>query len=196
MGRNPLGPILQVVVKKTAPEPRAPHSAPTARACLPSIHAYSVGSRTRVRKVELNMPPITTVASGVPVGWGEPVYDKLDADLAKALMSINAVKGVEIGEGFAAAAISGEENADEMRAGNDGKPRFLSNHAGGILGGPIMSAYPGLDFDMLPLALIVVILGGVGSLIGAFVGSFIIGFVYTFGIALFPLGGMERAGGG
>ena len=58
--------------------------------------------------------------------------------------------------------------------------------AGGILGGPIMSAYPGLDFDMLPLALIVVILGGVGSLIGAFVGSFIIGFVYTFGIALFP----------
>ena len=58
--------------------------------------------------------------------------------------------------------------------------------AGGILGGPIMSAYPGLDFDMLPLALIVVILGGVGSLIGAFVGSFIIGFIYTFGIALFP----------
>ena len=58
--------------------------------------------------------------------------------------------------------------------------------AGGILGGPIMSAYPGLDADMLPLALIVVILGGVGSLIGAFVGSFIIGFVYTFGIALFP----------
>ena len=58
--------------------------------------------------------------------------------------------------------------------------------AGGILGGPIMSAYPGLDFDMLPLALIVVILGGVGSLTGAFVGSFIIGFIYTFGIALFP----------
>ena len=58
--------------------------------------------------------------------------------------------------------------------------------AGGILGGPIMSAYPGLDADMLPLALIVVILGGVGSLIGAFVGSFMIGFIYTFGIALFP----------
>jgi branched-chain amino acid transport system permease protein len=58
--------------------------------------------------------------------------------------------------------------------------------AGGIIGGPIMSAYPGLDFDMLPLALIVVILGGVGSLVGAFVGSFIIGFIYTFGIALFP----------
>jgi branched-chain amino acid transport system permease protein len=62
---------------------------------------------------------------------------------------------------------------------------FLAG-AGGIIGGPIMSAYPGLDFDMLPLALIVVILGGVGSLVGAFVGSFIIGFVYTFGIALFP----------
>jgi branched-chain amino acid transport system permease protein len=58
--------------------------------------------------------------------------------------------------------------------------------AGGIIGGPIMSAYPGLDADMLPLALIVVILGGVGSLVGAFVGSFIIGFVYTFGIALLP----------
>ena len=58
--------------------------------------------------------------------------------------------------------------------------------AGGIIGGPIMSAYPGLDFDMLPLALIVVILGGVGSLVGALVGSFIIGFTYTFGIALFP----------
>jgi branched-chain amino acid transport system permease protein len=58
--------------------------------------------------------------------------------------------------------------------------------AGGIIGGPIMSAYPGLDADMLPLALIVVILGGVGSLVGAFAGSFIIGFVYTFGVALFP----------
>jgi branched-chain amino acid transport system permease protein len=58
--------------------------------------------------------------------------------------------------------------------------------AGGVLGGPIMSAYPGLDADMLPLALIVVILGGVGSLLGAFVGSFIIGFIYTFGIALLP----------
>ena len=58
--------------------------------------------------------------------------------------------------------------------------------AGGILGGPILSAYPGLDADMLPLALIVVILGGVGSLVGAFVGSFIVGFVYTFGVALAP----------
>ncbi len=78
---------------------------------------------------------IEIVAEGVPVGWGAPIYGKLDSELAAALMSINAVKGVEIGEGFAAAALSGEENADEMRMGNDGEPIFLSNHAGGILGG-------------------------------------------------------------
>jgi len=78
---------------------------------------------------------IEVVAEGVPVGLGAPVYGKLDQDICAALMSINAVKGVEIGNGFAAAAIRGEENADEMRAGNDGKPRFLSNNAGGILGG-------------------------------------------------------------
>lgn len=78
---------------------------------------------------------IEVVAEGVPPGLGAPIYDKLDADLAKAMMSINAVKGVEIGSGFAAARLRGEENADEMRAGNDGRPRFLSNHAGGILGG-------------------------------------------------------------
>ncbi len=77
---------------------------------------------------------IEIVASGVPVGLGDPVYGKLDADIAKALMSINAVKGVEIGAGFEAARLSGEENADEMRM-KDGKPRFLSNKAGGILGG-------------------------------------------------------------
>jgi chorismate synthase len=77
---------------------------------------------------------IEVVASGVPVGLGDPVYDKLDADLAKALMSINAVKGVEIGDGFAVAAMSGEQDADEMRM-KDGQPVFLSNHAGGILGG-------------------------------------------------------------
>ncbi|MCK9991570.1 MAG: chorismate synthase [Alphaproteobacteria bacterium] len=79
-------------------------------------------------------------ASGVPVGLGAPIYGKLDADLAQALMSINAVKGVEIGDGFAAASLTGEENADEMRVaakGNMGKktPEFLANHAGGILGG-------------------------------------------------------------
>lgn len=77
---------------------------------------------------------IEIVAEGVPPGWGAPLYGKLDSDLAAALMGINAVKGVEIGDGFAAAELSGEENADEMRAGNDG-PIFLSNHAGGILGG-------------------------------------------------------------
>jgi chorismate synthase len=74
-------------------------------------------------------------ATGAPAGWGAPIYGKLDAEIAGALMSINAVKGVEIGAGFAAAALSGAENADEMRAGNDGKPVFLSNHAGGALGG-------------------------------------------------------------
>ena len=83
---------------------------------------------------------IEIVAEGVPAGWGSPIYGKLDAELAGALMSINAVKGVEIGDGFAAAALTGEENADEIRHGNDG-PRFLSNHAGGILGG-IASGQP------------------------------------------------------
>jgi chorismate synthase len=78
---------------------------------------------------------IEVVAENIPAGLGAPVYGKLDADLAGALMSINAVKGVEIGDGFATAAMSGEENGDEMRMGNDGRPRFLSNHAGGILGG-------------------------------------------------------------
>ncbi len=77
---------------------------------------------------------IEVVADGVPAGWGAPIYGKLDADLASAMMGINAVKGVEIGDGFAAAELSGEANADEMRAGNAG-PTFLSNHAGGILGG-------------------------------------------------------------
>jgi chorismate synthase len=78
---------------------------------------------------------IEVIAEGIPVGLGAPIYGKLDGDLAAALMGINAVKGVEIGAGFAAAALSGEDNADEMRMGNDGKPRFLANNAGGILGG-------------------------------------------------------------
>ena len=77
---------------------------------------------------------IEVVANGVPVGWGAPLYGKLDADLAAAMMSINAVKGVEIGAGFGAAALSGNENADEMRMENE-HPTFTSNHAGGILGG-------------------------------------------------------------
>jgi chorismate synthase len=77
---------------------------------------------------------IEVVASGVPPGWGAPVYGKLDQDIASAMMSINAVKGVEIGAGFAAAALTGEDNADELRM-DDGTPTFLSNNAGGILGG-------------------------------------------------------------
>jgi len=78
---------------------------------------------------------VEVVAQGVPAGLGEPVYDRLDADLAKAMMSINAVKGVEVGAGMAAAAMTGEESADEMRIGADGGVDFLSNNAGGILGG-------------------------------------------------------------
>jgi len=78
---------------------------------------------------------VECVATGVPAGWGAPLYAKLDAELAAACMSVNAVKGVEIGDGFGAARLRGEENADAMRAGPDGAPHFLSNHAGGVLGG-------------------------------------------------------------
>ena len=78
---------------------------------------------------------VECVATGLPAGWGAPIYAKLDAELASGMMSINAVKGVEIGDGFAAARLRGQENADEMRAGNDGAPQFLSNHAGGVAGG-------------------------------------------------------------
>ena len=84
---------------------------------------------------------IEVVAEGVPAGWGAPIYGKLDQDLAGAMMSINAVKGVEIGAGMAAAELTGEDNADEIRIGNDGRPLFLSNNAGGILGG-ISSGQP------------------------------------------------------
>ncbi|WP_031440107.1 chorismate synthase, partial [Sphingomonas sp. FUKUSWIS1] len=77
---------------------------------------------------------IACEATGVPAGWGAPLYAKLDAELASACMSINAVKGIEIGDGFAAAALSGEANADPMRPGAEG-PEFLANHAGGIAGG-------------------------------------------------------------
>ena len=73
-------------------------------------------------------------ATGVPAGWGAPIYSKLDADLARGMMSINAVKGVEIGVGMGVARLTGEDNADEMRM-EEGEPRFLSNNAGGILGG-------------------------------------------------------------
>jgi chorismate synthase len=90
---------------------------------------------TAVRKSGSSLGAVIEVAAeGVPVGLGAPVYDKLDAEIAAALMSINAVKGVEIGAGFAAAALHGEDNADDMRI-QDGVVAFASNHAGGILGG-------------------------------------------------------------
>jgi chorismate synthase len=90
----------------------------------------------KVRKAGSSTGAVVAVeATGVAAGWGAPLYGKLDAELAAALMSINAAKGVEIGAGFASAALSGEENADEMRMGNDGEPLFLSNKAGGVLGG-------------------------------------------------------------
>lgn len=78
---------------------------------------------------------VEVVAQGVPAGLGAPSYDKLDADLAKAMMGIHAVKGVEIGLGFDCVAVPGEKNVDEIRIGKDGQPLFLSNHAGGVLGG-------------------------------------------------------------
>ncbi len=93
------------------------------------------GYLDRLRKSGNSVGAVIEVTGrGVPAGLGVPVYGKLDTELAAAMMSINAVKGVEIGDGFAAAALTGEENADEITMGNDG-PRFLSNHAGGILGG-------------------------------------------------------------
>ncbi len=101
----------------------------------PAMAAQWESYLTEVRKAGSSAGAvIEVVAEGVPPGLGAPIYGKLDADIAAALMSINAVKGVEIGEGFAAAALSGEANADEMRM-HDGLVEFASNHAGGILGG-------------------------------------------------------------
>jgi chorismate synthase len=89
-----------------------------------------------VRKANSSAGAVIEVrADGVPAGLGNPVYGKLDADLAAAMVTINAVKGVEIGDGFAAAETPGEQAHDEMRRGDDGGVRFLSNHAGGVLGG-------------------------------------------------------------
>lgn len=101
-------------------------------AVLPQWEAYLDG----VRKAGSSIGAIVALEiTGVPIGWGSPLYGKLDAELAAALMSINAVKGVEIGAGFASAELSGEDNADEMRMGPDGKIIYGSNNAGGILGG-------------------------------------------------------------
>jgi chorismate synthase len=89
-----------------------------------------------VRKSGSSVGAVVEVfASGVPAGWGSPLYAKLDSELAAAMMSINAVKGVEIGDGFAAASLRGEQNADPMRPGENGSPEFLANHAGGVAGG-------------------------------------------------------------
>ena len=97
---------------------------------------FWAGYLDKVRKAGSSIGAvIEVVAEGVPAGWGAPLYAKLDQDLASAMISINAVKGVEIGAGMAAAALTGEENADEIRIGTDGKAHFLSNNAGGILGG-------------------------------------------------------------
>ena len=89
-----------------------------------------------VRKAGSSIGAVVALeVTGVPAGWGAPLYAKLDAELASGLMSINAVKGVEVGAGFGAAELTGEDNADEMRLGDDGLPVFLSNKAGGVLGG-------------------------------------------------------------
>ena len=89
-----------------------------------------------VRKAGSSIGAVVALeVTGLPAGWGAPLYGKLDAELAAALMSINAVKGVEIGAGFGAATLSGEDNADEMRLDAQGRSVFLSNHAGGVLGG-------------------------------------------------------------
>ncbi|NOU05897.1 MAG: chorismate synthase [Hyphomicrobiaceae bacterium] len=90
----------------------------------------------RVRKAGSSVgAAIEIIADNIPAGLGAPIYGKLDSDLASAMMSINAVKAVEIGDGMAVAELSGEANADEIRSGPNGQPQFLSNHAGGILGG-------------------------------------------------------------
>jgi chorismate synthase len=110
---------------------RNPFSSPDAKAAA-AWEGYLDGIRSSGSSVGA---VIEVVADGVPAGWGAPIYAKLDQEIAAAMMSINAVKGVEIGAGFGAASLTGVENADEMRRGPDGKPAFLSNNAGGILGG-------------------------------------------------------------
>ena len=110
---------------------RTPSSAPTA----PRRIRWEA-MLTEARKSGSSLGAIIeVVAEGIPPGLGAPIYGKLDADIAAALMGINAVKGVEIGEGFAAATLTGEANADEMRMGPDGRVIFGDNHAGGVLGG-------------------------------------------------------------
>lgn len=110
---------------------RNPVFSPNAKAA-----AFWTNYLEEIRKAGSSVGAVVEVhASGVPAGWGDPMYEKMDSEIARAMMSINAVKGVEIGLGFAAASLTGEDNADEMRMGPDGKPVFLSNNAGGVLGG-------------------------------------------------------------
>ncbi|MDD1452264.1 chorismate synthase [Sphingomonas sp. H160509] len=107
------------------------------RSSAPTPRQRSAGKRSSTllaNQARRSGAVIACEATGVPAGWGAPLYAKLDSELASACMSINAVKGIEIGDGFAAAALSGEANADPMRPGVDG-PEFLANHAGGIAGG-------------------------------------------------------------
>lgn len=99
---------------------------------VPELEAYMDALRKSGDSVGAR---VDVIADGLPPGWGEPVYGKLDAELAAALMSINAVKGVEIGDGFASVAQRGSEHRDAMAPGRDGRPAFASNHAGGVLGG-------------------------------------------------------------
>lgn len=102
------------------------------REVVPEWEAYLDG----VRKAGSSIGAVVALEiTGIPAGWGAPLYGKIDAELAAAMMSINAVKGVEVGAGFGAAELSGEDNADEMRLDADGRPVFLSNNAGGVLGG-------------------------------------------------------------
>jgi len=139
--------ILEGVTIRGALVQMGPHSIDRARwdwACVadnpffcpdPVAAMHWAGYLSAIRKAGSSCGAvIELVAEGVPPGLGAPIYGKLDADLAAALMSINAVKGVEIGDGFAAASLTGEENADEMRM-DGAHVRFLANHAGGILGG-------------------------------------------------------------
>ncbi|MDX9689732.1 MAG: chorismate synthase [Proteobacteria bacterium] len=110
---------------------RNPLFSPNAKAAV-----FWEGFLEQVRKSGNSVGAVVELqATGVPAGWGDPCYDKLDSELARALMSIHAVKGVEIGDGFAAAALTGFDHGDEMRLDANDKPCFLSNHAGGILGG-------------------------------------------------------------
>ncbi len=110
---------------------RNPFFCPDA-ALVPELERYLDGIRKSGSSIGA---VIEIVADGIPAGLGAPIYGKLDADLASAMMSINAVKGVEIGAGMGASLLSGEENADEIRIDGNGNPEFRSNHAGGILGG-------------------------------------------------------------